>query len=68
MWLREKQKTRKGNVKVDVNFYTYDDLGEKVSMNGDQRRTTDVNIRKVIGTYEDFILTFYHHKITIPCL
>ena len=26
-------------------------------MNGDQRRTTDVNIRKVIGTYEDFILT-----------
>ena len=26
-------------------------------MNGDQRRTTQVNIRKVIGTYDDFILT-----------
>lgn len=26
-------------------------------MNGDQRRTTNTNIRKVIGTYEDFILT-----------
>jgi DNA repair exonuclease SbcCD ATPase subunit len=54
---RKAKKQRKGNVKVDVDFYTYDDLGEKVSMNGDQRRTTDVNIRKVIGTYEDFILT-----------
>jgi len=54
---RTAKKQRKGNVKVDVDFYTYDDLGEKVSMNGDQRRTTDVNIRKVIGTYEDFILT-----------
>jgi len=26
-------------------------------MNGDQRRSTDVNIRKVIGTYDDFIMT-----------
>ena len=48
---------RRGNVKVNVDFYTFDDAGEKVSMNGDQRRTTNVNIRKVIGTYEDFILT-----------
>ncbi len=48
---------RRGNVKVNVDFYTFDDTGEKVSMNGDQRRTTNVNIRKVIGTYEDFILT-----------
>ena len=39
---RKAKKQRKGNVKVDVDFYTYDDLGEKVSMNGDQRRTTDV--------------------------
>jgi len=48
---------RRGNVKVNVDFYTFDDTGEKVSMNGDQRRTTNVNIKKVIGTYEDFILT-----------
>ena len=26
-------------------------------MNDEQRRTTDVNIRKYIGTYDDFILT-----------
>ena len=26
-------------------------------MNGDQRRTTDINIRRVIGTYDDFIMT-----------
>ena len=26
-------------------------------MNGDQRRSTDVNVRKVIGTYDDFIMT-----------
>ena len=51
------KKQRKGNVKVDIDFYTFDDSGEKISMNGDQRRTTQVNIRKVIGTYDDFILT-----------
>ena len=51
------KKHRKGNVKVDIDFYTIDDTGEKVSMNGDQRRTTQVNIRRVIGTYDDFILT-----------
>ena len=32
-------------------------IGEKVSLNDEQRRTTDVNIRKYIGTYDDFILT-----------
>jgi len=51
------KKQRKGNVKVDIDFYTIGDDGERVSMNGDQRRTTQVNIRKVIGTYDDFILT-----------
>jgi len=34
-----------------------DDSGDKISLNGDQRRTTQVNIRKIIGSYEDFILT-----------
>ena len=54
---RTGKKQRNGHVKVNVDFYTFADDGEKVSMNGDQRRTTDVNIRKVIGTYEDFIMT-----------
>ena len=28
-----------------------------MSLNGDQRRTTQNNIKKVIGSYDDFILT-----------
>ena len=32
-------------------------------MNGDQRRTTDANIRKVIGSYDDFILTSLSSQI-----
>jgi exonuclease SbcC len=34
-----------------------DDNNDKVSLNGDQRRTTNANIRRVIGSYEDFVLT-----------
>ena len=60
---RVAKKQRKGNVKVDVDFYTIDDLGDKVSMNGDQRRSTDANIRKVIGSYDDFILTALSSQI-----
>ena len=54
---RTGKKQRNGHVKVNVDFYTYDDAGEKLSLNGDQRRSTDVSIRRVIGTYEDFIMT-----------
>ena len=60
---RVAKKQRKGNVKVDVDFYMIDELGEKVSMNGDQRRSTDANIRKVIGSYDDFILTALSSQI-----
>ena len=60
---RVAKKQRKGNVKVDVDFYTIDDVGDKVSMNGDQRRSTDANIRKVIGSYDDFILTALSSQI-----
>lgn len=48
---------RTGHVKVDVDFYTTDDSGEKISLNDEQRRTTDANIRRYIGTYDDFVLT-----------
>ena len=54
---RGKKNLRTGHVKVDVDFWMIDDTGEKLSLNGDQRRTTQVNIRKVIGGYDDFILT-----------
>ena len=45
------------HVKVDVNFWMVDETVEEISLNGDQRRTTDINIKKVIGTYDDFVLT-----------
>ena len=54
---RDAKKQSNGHVKVNVEFYTFADDGEKVSMNGDQRRTTDVNIRRLIGTYDDFVMT-----------
>ena len=54
---RDAKKQSNGHVKVNVEFYTYDDANEKLSMNGDQRRTTDVNIRRLIGTYDDFVMT-----------
>jgi len=48
---------RTGHVKVDIEFWMIDETGEKLSLNGDQRRTTQNNIKRVIGNYEDFILT-----------
>ena len=38
-------------------FWMLDDSNDRVSLNGDQRRTTNANIRRVIGSYEDFVLT-----------
>ena len=52
-----KKNLRTGHVKVDIDFWTIDDTGEEISLNGDQRRTTQNNIKKVIGNYDDFILT-----------
>ena len=34
-----------------------DDSGDQISLNGDQRRTTQKNIQKVIGNFDDFNLT-----------
>ena len=50
-------RSRDGHVKVDVNFWMIDEGGDVVSLNGDQRRTTNYNINRVIGTYDDFILS-----------
>ena len=52
-----KKNLRTGHVKVDIDFWLIDDSGDKISLNGDQRRTTQKNIQKVIGSYDDFILT-----------
>ena len=54
---RKRKKQRNGHVKVNVDFWMIDDSDEIVSLNGDQRRTTNLNIKRVIGTYDDFVLT-----------
>ena len=52
-----KKNLRTGHVKVDINFWLIDETGEEISLNGDQRRTTQNNIKKVIGNFDDFVLT-----------
>jgi DNA repair exonuclease SbcCD ATPase subunit len=50
-------KQKLGNVKVNVDFYYVDDLGQTVSLNGKDRSDTNANIRAIVGNYEDSILT-----------
>jgi DNA repair exonuclease SbcCD ATPase subunit len=50
-------KKNEENVRVIIDFYTYDSDGNKKSLNGDQRDSTTQIIRSYVGTYEDFILT-----------
>jgi len=51
--------TRKktGDVKVDVSFWKENEDGTHTSLNGEDRRDTNVNIRNYVGSYEDFVLT-----------
>jgi len=44
-------------IKVDVNFWYINEFGDKVSLNGEERRSTDDMVRSYIGTYDDFVLT-----------
>lgn len=46
-----------GKVKVSVDFTMIDDTGDIISLNGDQRRSTNSNIKRIIGTYDDFVMT-----------
>lgn len=46
-----------GHVKVNVDFYTFDDNGNRKSLNGKQRSDTNFAIRSHVGTYDDFVLT-----------
>ena len=50
-------KGRGSHVRVDVNFYSEDELGNKESLNGKERSETNDHIRQLLGTYEDFVLT-----------
>jgi DNA repair exonuclease SbcCD ATPase subunit len=47
-------KKHKTHVKVDVNFYT-----DSENLNGEERSDTNKNIRRYLGTYDDFILTAF---------
>ena len=50
-------KSGKSNVRVDVDFSMVGEDNSIVSLNGEQRRDTNKNIRGYVGTYEDFELT-----------
>ena len=54
---RKAIRQKNGNVRVDVDFWYTDEFGNKVSLNGKERNDTNANIRNLLGTYEDFILT-----------
>jgi DNA repair exonuclease SbcCD ATPase subunit len=54
---RKGTRDKKGNVKVDVNFYKLDDKDNKVSLNSEARRSTNEIIRDYLGDYDDFVLT-----------
>jgi len=47
----------KGKLRVDIDFWMINGEGEKVSLNGEQRRDTNYIIQSYVGTFEDFILT-----------
>ncbi len=45
---------KSGHVKVNVEFYS-----DNENLNGEERSDTNKNIRKYLGTYDDFILTAF---------
>jgi len=51
------KRKRNGEVKVDVDFWHVNENGDVVSLNGEDRRSTDAVIRRYVGSYEEFILT-----------
>lgn len=48
------------SVKVLVDFYTYDENGKVISLNGENRNDTNNIIQTYIGTYDDFIMTTFN--------
>jgi DNA repair exonuclease SbcCD ATPase subunit len=54
---RNAKRQKNGNVRVEVDFYHLDSEGSKVSLNGKERTDTNNNIKSLLGSYEDFVLT-----------
>jgi len=52
--IREGIKQKNGHVKVNVEFFT-----DSENLNGEERSDTNKNIRRYLGTYDDFILTAF---------
>jgi DNA repair exonuclease SbcCD ATPase subunit len=52
--IREGVKDKKGHVKVNVEFFS-----DSENLNGEERSDTNKNIRRYLGTYDDFILTAF---------
>jgi len=52
-----KRQSKKTNVKIDVEFYTIDDTGEKDDLSGVDRKDTYKNIKKYLGEYDMFVNT-----------
>lgn len=55
---RRGTKNKKGEVKIDVDFYRLED-GDRISLNGSERRYTNENIRQYVGDFEEFLLTTF---------
>lgn len=51
------QRKKDDAVKVDVNFWTIDEDGSEISLNGEDRDKTNYAIRNFVGNYDDFIMT-----------
>lgn len=56
---RKGKKNKKGEVKIDVDFYLLEPNGTRTSLNGEERRYTNQNIREYVGDFEDFLLTTF---------
>ncbi len=54
---RTGNRKKTGDVKVDVSFWKENPDGTHLSLNGEDRRDTNANIRSYVGSYEDFVLT-----------
>ena len=53
----KRNKKNREAVRIEVDFWKINSVGEKESLNGTWRRGTDENIKEHIGQYEDFTLT-----------
>ena len=54
---------KNGDVKVDVEFWKDVVGAEKIVLNGQDRRDTNLNIRNYVGDYEDFVMTAFSGQV-----